>query len=278
GFNTPDVLTNSTAQVKLGSQIPGTATDSAGQYFLTDTNNNILTNQEAFSSLTAANGTFGSLNADALTSATISAQTLNMNGVTLNGTANGLSFTNNSNQTLFSLDTAGNATLSGQLTVGSLKLANGMISSDNLGNIMEQLASDSTNGTANKFVFKNAAGNKLLSLDSSGNATIAGTLTTQAGNFDVAEDYPTKDASIVAGDVLSVDQTNDNHVQKSSGAYDKTIIGVYSTQPGFRLSENGGLLNGDRAVPVALTGRVPVKVSLENGPIHKGDYLTASSV
>jgi hypothetical protein len=28
---------------------------------------------------------------------------------------------------------------------------------------------------------------------------------------------------------------------------------------------------------VALSGRVPVKVSLENGEIKKGDYLTSSS-
>ncbi|HSX08956.1 MAG TPA: hypothetical protein VLF93_02275, partial [Candidatus Saccharimonadales bacterium] len=279
GFNIPDIFTSQgQTQITLGSQIPGTATDSASQYFLTDTNNNILTNQEAFSSLTAANGTFGSLNANELTAATISAQTLNMNGVTINGTANGISFTNSSNQPIFSLDNGGNATLSGQLTVGSLKLANGMISSDSLGNIMEQLATDSNNNNPTQFNFQNSTGKKLLSLDSNGNATLSGTLTTSVGNYDVAEDYPTKDHSIEAGDILSIDQTNDGHVQKSTNTYDKTILGVFSEKPGFRLSEGNGMIDGDKAVPVALTGRVPVKVSLENGPIHKGDYLTSSSV
>jgi len=142
---------------------------------------------------------------------------------------------------------------------------------------MEQLATDTNNGTPTQFNFKNAAGNKLLSLDSSGNATIAGTLTTNAGNFDVAEDYPTKDHSIEAGDIVAVDKDNAGHVQKSNGVYDKTVLGVYSEKPGFRLSENGGAFGTDTAVPVALAGRVPVKVTTENGPIHKGDYLTSSS-
>jgi len=44
------------------------------------------------------------------------------------------------------------------------------------------------------------------------------------------------------------------------------------------LSQTSGFNPGDTAVPVALTGRVPVKVSSENGPIYKGDYLTSSSV
>src|SRR5690606_6208547 len=41
-----------------------------------------------------------------------------------------------------------------------------------------------------------------------------------------------------------------------------------------------GLLLGKEiqdSKPVALSGRVPVKVNLENGPIKRGDYLTLSS-
>ncbi|HVA96097.1 MAG TPA: hypothetical protein VND99_00415 [Candidatus Acidoferrales bacterium] len=281
GYNKPNTFTQNpqaNTQIKLGSQVGGVATASANSYFLTDNNNNILTNDEAFSSVIAANGTFGSLTSNTLTTATLSAQTVNLNGMTLSGSSNGISFTNSSNQPVFSLDSSGNATLSGQLNVGSIGLANGTISSDSLGNIIQKLASDTTSGTPNKFIFQNASGNNLFSLDSNGNATLSGTLTTSVGHYDVAEDYPTKDQSIAPGDILAIDQTNAGDVQKSTGSYDKAIIGVYSDKPGFRLSESNGTINGDKAVPVALTGRVPVKVSLEGGVIHKGDYLTSSSI
>ena len=36
--------------------------------------------------------------------------------------------------------------------------------------------------------------------------------------------------------------------------------------------------NSTNTRPVALAGRVPVKISLENGDIHRGDYLTSSSI
>jgi len=51
----------------------------------------------------------------------------------------------------------------------------------------------------------------------------------------------------------------------------QNILGVVATKPGVLMSSN--LLNSK---PVALAGRVPVKISLENGPIKIGDYLTAS--
>ncbi len=128
------------------------------------------------------------------------------------------------------------------------------------------------------FSFSTGVNPGLFSLDMSGNATISGTLTTSGGNYDIAEDYPTLDGSIEAGDILSVDQVNIGYVQKSSKAYDSTILGIYSEKPGFRLSQLGSQLSGSRAVPVALAGRVPVKVSAEAGPINKGDYLTSSSL
>ena len=49
------------------------------------------------------------------------------------------------------------------------------------------------------------------------------------------------------------------------------------------VSTNPGLIMGDDTQPegkpilLALAGRVPVKVSSENGPIKAGDYLTTSS-
>jgi hypothetical protein len=58
-------------------------------------------------------------------------------------------------------------------------------------------------------------------------------------------------------------------VRKATEGYE--AIGIISTAPGVRLG--GTLENG---VPVAFTGRVPVKVTDENGTIKRGDYITVS--
>jgi hypothetical protein len=57
---------------------------------------------------------------------------------------------------------------------------------------------------------------------------------------------------------------------------DPNIIGVVSSDPAFIMGSTADLTTG-RSVPVALIGRVPVKVSMENGPIKVGDPLTSSS-
>jgi hypothetical protein len=54
------------------------------------------------------------------------------------------------------------------------------------------------------------------------------------------------------------------------------VAGVYSTKPGF---VGGQPLNEqvDGAIPLAVVGVVPVKVSTENGAIRPGDLLVTSS-
>lgn len=100
---------------------------------------------------------------------------------------------------------------------------------------------------------------------------------TNNGSYDVAEDYPTRDDTLEAGDVVSIDPNERGFIKKSDGAYDYSVIGVYSQSPAMRLSQDAGEIDGGRAVPIALAGRVPVKVSIENGEIKAGDYLTSSS-
>lgn len=188
------------------------------------------------------------------------------------------------------------------------------------------------------------SGQNILTIDSLGNMKLAGTITSEAGAFDIAEEYPALEG-VEEGDVVSVghqktaladgfnasiddkpskasppelssqyhktdelsseqenapvDRTgfepassggepdslpltyrpeyagassNIPYIQKSQKPYDQKIIGIISTKPGVNLT--GQSANGK---PVALAGRVPVKVSLENGPIEVGDYLTSSS-
>jgi hypothetical protein len=62
-------------------------------------------------------------------------------------------------------------------------------------------------------------------------------------------------------------------VRKSFGRYDQDVMGVISTSPYAVLGQE----NAD-TVRVATMGRVPLIVSLENGPILQGDRITASSI
>lgn len=115
---------------------------------------------------------------------------------------------------------------------------------------------------------------------------------------DLAENYLTYDMDLKPGDVVAIDENNNISVRKSNGVGDKNIFGIVSTAPGQTLGNKDGTsedygslasieskgINKDlidrgkaKVVPVALEGRVPVKVTLENGPIRKGDYLTAAS-
>jgi hypothetical protein len=64
-------------------------------------------------------------------------------------------------------------------------------------------------------------------------------------------------------------------VKKTNKKYDSQTIGIITSQPGVVVGDLDDF--GHRPVMVALAGRVPVKVNLENGPIHKGDLLTPSS-
>ncbi|MBU2566002.1 hypothetical protein KKG46_00395, partial [Patescibacteria group bacterium] len=99
---------------------------------------------------------------------------------------------------------------------------------------------------------------------------------TEAGSYDLAEMYPTMDDSITAGDVVILDSENPGYVAKADKSYDGKLIGVVSTKPGFLLSGPKEKDVNSRAI--ALVGRVPVKISLENGDIEIGDPLTSASV
>jgi hypothetical protein len=92
---------------------------------------------------------------------------------------------------------------------------------------------------------------------------------------DLAEIYGTNDESIEAGDVVALDYEMQAGVKKTSVSYDSNAIGIVSTKPGLLIGNIEDI--GAKPVTVALSGRVPVKVNLENGQIKKGDYLTPSS-
>jgi hypothetical protein len=110
---------------------------------------------------------------------------------------------------------------------------------------------------------------------------------------DIAESYYTDDLSVEAGDLVKIANLDESllsekekqvehkypAITKTTAIYDPGLFGVISTAPNMTLG--GGyskLSSGAETRSVVLAGRTPVKVSLENGPISIGDFLTASSV
>jgi hypothetical protein len=55
------------------------------------------------------------------------------------------------------------------------------------------------------------------------------------------------------------------------------VFGIVSTRPGALLGWDASKDDMPGQRPVALAGRVPVKATEENGPIHRGDLLSPSS-
>jgi hypothetical protein len=138
------------------------------------------------------------------------------------------------------------------------------------------------------FVVKDTAGQVYASLGAGGSLTLRRQIfnhgatenctsanTPAAGCIDYAEEFPTTDQSLAAGEVVMLDPSNSAHVLRAT----TSALGIVSTNPGSLLTGKA-LLGGaatqnhtDGTVPVALAGRVPVKIS---GPVSAGDHLTVS--
>ena len=104
-----------------------------------------------------------------------------------------------------------------------------------------------------------------------------------SGGADIAEYYGSKDTTIEAGDVvmaaagaMNVGSNSKAYVNKSDSSYQGNMIGIVSTNPYDSFGRNFD--PSEHSFPVALIGRIPVKISLENGAIKAGDLLTSSSV
>jgi hypothetical protein len=92
-----------------------------------------------------------------------------------------------------------------------------------------------------------------------------------SGGTDLAEYYFSEE-SMMAGQVVSIDSSRLAGIKKSTSSYDHKTLGVVATAPGIILGQPT-----EDGYPVALAGRVPVKVTDENGTIKAGDLLTSSS-
>lgn len=108
-------------------------------------------------------------------------------------------------------------------------------------------------------------------------------LSTEKGEAsDYAEYYQIDDISIEKGDIVSI--SNNWKVEKSSNS--EKLIGIVSTEPADILgTHDDAIAPGKNTIdvmaergyrPVALSGRVPVKIMIKNDSIAAGDPITVS--
>jgi len=133
-------------------------------------------------------------------------------------------------------------------------------------------------GTGNTAVFK-ANNANVARIDNTGKAFFNGG--TQTGGADVAEYFDVEGlrSNYEPGDVLTISQTTDRSVEKSSGAYSNLVAGVYATKPGVLLTEHNAEQDLLQAgVPMGVIGVIPTKICTEGGAIKRGDMLVTSSL
>jgi hypothetical protein len=101
-------------------------------------------------------------------------------------------------------------------------------------------------------------------------------VSTFAGNSDLAEMYFSSQ-DLEPGDVVTLKYGLS--IERAEEGESEDILGVVSTKPGLLLGyDDTSLVSGEQGYPVGLSGRVPIKLSTENGPIKKGDRIMLSSI
>lgn len=144
-------------------------------------------------------------------------------------------------------------------------------------------------------------GSGTLCVDSDGSCAggVDGTIYAPGGvtssSSDLAEIYPSSE-SLEAGDIVVIDTAEPGSIHRSTNAYENEAISAIATAPAFLMGAPNdddliaagidvasGIPNwGNHMIlpgtyPVALAGRIPVKVNTQNGAIAIGDLITTSS-
>jgi hypothetical protein len=204
------------------------------------------------------------------------------------------------------IDTLGGLTCSGPVNAGTnspnVPFAGPGLLVANTDATATIIAQSWTTGSGFIFAGKDHSGSIVSLVDNAGNIFANGKVTANAGfngqclqgnlfdtsptnscNMDLAEAYASAQAT-EPGDLVSLVPGAEATVRKSTGRYEALLLGVVSSNPGLVFDNgqthlagnNSQLITKDKTV-IALAGRVPVKISIENGPIRVGDPLTSSS-
>jgi hypothetical protein len=93
---------------------------------------------------------------------------------------------------------------------------------------------------------------------------------TQVG--DIAEYFPLNGGNNEAGLIVSLKAGDNNKYKLSDMSYDQFMVGVISENPSILLNSAAS------GIPIALTGRVKVKLIPSDKLIKSGDFLTSSNL
>lgn len=91
----------------------------------------------------------------------------------------------------------------------------------------------------------------------------------QNTSFGFSTRVPIEGDSVLDGYIIA---TTDEGYVVTTEAYQKNIIGVVTEKPAIELNTG----DGEGTYPLSTSGEASVWVSLANGPIKKGDYITSS--
>jgi len=99
------------------------------------------------------------------------------------------------------------------------------------------------------------------------------------GGGDLVEGFESSEGKLEPGTVVVIDAERAGQLKSSSSAYDRKVAGVISgaggINHGIQMGQDG-VMDGENLV--AMTGRVYVKCSAENGAIQPGDLLTTADI
>ena len=181
----------------------------------------------------------------------------------------------------------GTLTVNGTITLSDLSFATGTTFTVNApmvtGAVGITINSNFGGTESDRYILSlRASNNKVFSVSANGDVRALGTVYASSSAVgtpgtpgDLAErvDIATDD-TVEAGDVMVVDQYSVDTYRRSQKSYESAVAGVISTQP--TITVGNGKTN--YTAVMAMVGRVPVKVSGENGAIMRGDLLVSASL
>lgn len=154
---------------------------------------------------------------------------------------------------------------------------------DNSARRIIMLANEAVGQGASMQLFDNAG---VLTIDLDADFGGKGRVITQeleiTGGSDLAEYFALSDNSpeIQPGQIVVIDSHHPGNVCISTSAYDKKVVGIVSgangIDAGMFMGQRGSIAFG--SVPVAIAGRVYVKVDESKYTIKPGDFLTSSDI
>lgn len=223
-------------------------------------------------------------------------------GIIYSNNSKSLGFRNNGNQTRMFIESAGRVSIGTVAPQGGLSVTNSgavtnfTVPGVHLGRLPGANSADSVvsivaapgGGAQLRFYEQGGDDTRLwydgsqdsMKFDGPGLSKVSVPVLEIRGGADIVEGFDSVDDIILEpGTVVSIDPDTPGALMRSTDPYDLKVAGIVSgaggVNPGMHLGQDG-VLDGD--TKVAMTGRVYVKASDENGPIRPGDRLTTASL